>query len=220
MSDSPQCRPESAFVGGFHPGYIPTDTPQPQKTPSNTVSPPPAMPIPWGRLNGRHSLTMQMALRPQGGHPPSSHRPPSLLAVPSPIPPPFDTTSTPTTPLNTNYSEPPTTPTKFNISHTSSAPTSPSQAGAVSHQCAGVTKVGKRCTRRVKAGPALSRALESEESLRGGSAPIERFCFQHTKELLRPSGYYARKNGVWVDFTGQQRLLPFSVFFFFFATFF
>ena len=217
VSDSPQYPPDSAFVGGFHPGYIPTDNPQPQKTPSNTASPPPAMPVPWGPPSGRYSMTMQMALQPQGYHPPLSHRPLSLPAVPSPIPPPPDTTSisVPTTPLNTSSSEPPATPTKFNISHTSSAvsaQTSLSQAAAVSQQCAGVTKLGKRCTRRVKSGPALSRALESEESPGSGNPAIERFCFQHTKELLRPSGYYARKNGVWVDFTGQQRFLPFSAF--------
>jgi hypothetical protein len=29
---------------------------------------------------------------------------------------------------------------------------------------------------------------------------IPQFCFQHTKELLGPSGYYARKNGEWVKF--------------------
>ena len=169
------------------------------------------MPIPWRPPSGRYSTTMQMALQPQSHHTPSPHRPPSLPAVPSPIPP-SDTTAASTTPLDANCSEPPTTPAKFNISHTSSTQTSPSQSGGVSQQCAGVTKAGKRCTRRVKSGPALSRALESEDPPHGGSSPIERFCFQHTKELLRPSGFYARKNGVWVDFTGQQRFLLFSAF--------
>lgn len=36
--------------------------------------------------------------------------------------------------------------------------------------------------------------------------PVDRFCFQHSKEMMgpsRPSGYYARKNGEWVVFAGK-----------------
>ena len=33
---------------------------------------------------------------------------------------------------------------------------------------------------------------------------IPRFCYQHSKELLVPSGYHARKNGVWVKFEGNS----------------
>lgn len=36
--------------------------------------------------------------------------------------------------------------------------------------------------------------------------PVDRFCFQHSKEMMgpsRPSGYYARKTGEWVVFAGK-----------------
>ncbi|PPR02199.1 hypothetical protein CVT24_011426 [Panaeolus cyanescens] len=62
-------------------------------------------------------------------------------------------------------------------------------------QCAGVTKAGKRCTRKVKGGPALA-AYDFDNS----ETNLAKFCHQHSKELMGPSGYYARKNGEWVDF--------------------
>ncbi|KAF9053206.1 hypothetical protein BJ165DRAFT_1413440 [Panaeolus papilionaceus] len=65
-------------------------------------------------------------------------------------------------------------------------------------QCAGVTKAGKRCTRKVKGGPALA-SYEMDE----GEPNLARFCHQHSKELMGPSGYYARKNGEWVEFEGE-----------------
>jgi len=54
-------------------------------------------------------------------------------------------------------------------------------------QCSGVTKAGQRCTRMVK--------IEDDDD-----ESEERFCHQHSKELLGPSGFYARKNGEWVKF--------------------
>lgn len=63
-------------------------------------------------------------------------------------------------------------------------------------QCSGVTKAGKRCTRMVRA----RQANDSEDS----DSAIPRFCYQHSKELMAPSGYYARKNGVWVKFEGDS----------------
>ncbi|KAH6918699.1 hypothetical protein BKA70DRAFT_1416678 [Coprinopsis sp. MPI-PUGE-AT-0042] len=69
-------------------------------------------------------------------------------------------------------------------------------------QCSGTTKAGKRCTRMVKVAPALSQQINEEDDDSDGSESneLERFCFQHTKELLTSSGCYARKNGEWVEF--------------------
>jgi hypothetical protein len=52
-------------------------------------------------------------------------------------------------------------------------------------QCSGVTKVGKQCARQVKAAPALFSILPA--------AQIERFCHQHSKELLLVPGFYSHK---------------------------
>lgn len=52
----------------------------------------------------------------------------------------------------------------------------------------------------VKSKAALS-AFDSDD---GDSSSIPRFCHQHRKELMGPTGYYARKNGEWVDFEGMH----------------
>lgn len=73
-------------------------------------------------------------------------------------------------------------------------------------QCSGTTKAGKRCTRMVKVAPALSQQInDDDDDDSDDSEPneLERFCFQHTKELLTSSGCYARKNGEWVEFRGK-----------------
>jgi hypothetical protein len=46
-------------------------------------------------------------------------------------------------------------------------------------------------------------ALSAFDSGDGDSTSIPRFCHQHIKELLGPSGYYARKTGEWVEFEGM-----------------
>ncbi|KAK0220646.1 hypothetical protein IW262DRAFT_1272953, partial [Armillaria fumosa] len=58
-------------------------------------------------------------------------------------------------------------------------------------QCSGVTKAGRRCMQQVKN--------------RGVMLPgVEQFCFQHTKGLLNPTGFYAQRKGTqvpeWVEF--------------------
>jgi hypothetical protein len=57
----------------------------------------------------------------------------------------------------------------------------------------------------VKVAPALSQQINEEDDDSDDSEPneLERFCFQHTKELLTSSGCYARKNGEWVEFSGM-----------------
>lgn len=42
--------------------------------------------------------------------------------------------------------------------------------------------------------------MQAQKDAEEDDPPIEVFCFQHTKELLGPSGYYARKDGKWVKF--------------------
>jgi len=186
------------FVGGFHPTYM-TD----QDTPSGHA-PPPSMPIPFSYTpppSGKQSLTMQMALNPSVQLP---NRPPS---APSKL----SSESAPTTPGKPKPSEnsatkpsgQPSTPGKSSTpSASSSPPSTPSGSkkdGQV--QCSGTTKAGKQCSRYVKIAPALDQG--SDEEISELNPPLERFCHQHTKELLGPSGCYARKNGEWVDFSGE-----------------
>ncbi|KAG9083882.1 hypothetical protein FS749_005668 [Ceratobasidium sp. UAMH 11750] len=61
------------------------------------------------------------------------------------------------------------------------------------NQCSAITKAGKRCTRQVKSGPAL--LYQSPGVL------LDRFCFQHTKDVLQPTGFYSHaKDNTWVTF--------------------
>ncbi|KAF5381094.1 hypothetical protein D9615_003863 [Tricholomella constricta] len=198
------------FVGGFHPGYkftnqsylSSTPSPLPSASPqkpdltgsqltSNIPPRPPAMPVPNPTTQ---SLTMQMALgfRPEG-QPFSSPHPHS----------PFVLSATPhvsaATTLSSSGEPHRPTPNKPKRISSSSAPTSPSDRLSLSsrRQCSGVTKAGKRCSRQVKSSPAFLQAAKDADD---EDSPIEVFCFQHTKELLGPSGYYARKDGKWVKF--------------------
>ncbi|KDQ59582.1 hypothetical protein JAAARDRAFT_126901 [Jaapia argillacea MUCL 33604] len=75
----------------------------------------------------------------------------------------------------------PTTP----ISASTSSPTRGTN-GTV--QCSGYTATGKQCTRQVKL---------SDVDVGGG----EKFCHQHTKVLMVPSGFFSRKGGSdWIGF--------------------
>lgn len=193
------------------------------------------MPVPFAPFPppDHPSLTMQMALDSNVQLPP---RPPSTPTKPSkptspkpnspskpnlPHKPVSDTISskpssskpsgskpnanaTPTKPKPNRVSLPQTPPKKIS-STPSSAPSTPSgKAGQV--QCSGTTKAGKRCTRMVKAAPALEEMIEEGEDGES-SPPLERFCHQHSKELLTPSGAYSRKNGQWFDFHSESPIL-------------
>lgn len=194
---------DSNFVGGFSPGYsMPTRPPQSiaptpplprppaQFAPPNVSGPsqrprPPSMPLPETSHSAPQSLTMQMALRPP--HEQNGFLSPHTAARPS-------TTGNVSAPnLNIRHSLPSTPNPKPTRRRASSVTSSGSTSTA--QQCAGITKAGKRCTRQVKNGPALSKTYDPVES-----DEVERFCFQHSKELLVPSGFYARKNGEWIDF--------------------
>lgn len=175
----PMQSPHPGFVGGFQP-----------------LPRPPPMPLPYTGP----SLTMQHALRPADtpasglGVPHTPHRPHSAPEVPPhrmPAPshtPDFNYPS-PNSVAPTTTGRPPFTPPKPQRKRASSTPPDPSAPPET--QCSGVTKAGKRCTRQVKNG--------------GPAYPgVERFCFQHTKDLLVPTGFYARRNGKggpeWVEF--------------------
>lgn len=53
-------------------------------------------------------------------------------------------------------------------------------------QCSGQTKAGKRCTRLVKVGPPLAIVHPDAED-------VERFCFQHVKDVFSQSGFYLKQ---------------------------
>lgn len=73
---------------------------------------------------------------------------------------------------------------------------------APDNQCSAITKAGKRCTRLVKTGPAL--IYQSPGVL------LDRFCFQHTKDVLQPTGFYSHaKDNTWVTFAGRYLSLLF-----------
>ncbi|XP_006458443.1 hypothetical protein AGABI2DRAFT_134173 [Agaricus bisporus var. bisporus H97] len=99
--------------------------------------------------------------------------------------------STTASPSPAEVSSQSTTPVKLSLSSGSS----PSQISSPSHQtclvqCSGFTKAQKQCARMIKT-----------DSLIGDSSrQIERFCHQHTKEVLINSGYYSKRNDNWVDF--------------------
>lgn len=67
----------------------------------------------------------------------------------------------------------------------SSEPPSPSdeKKDRPEAQCSGQTKAGKRCTRLVKIGPPLAIVHPDAED-------VERFCFQHAKDVFSQSGFY------------------------------
>ena len=84
----------------------------------------------------------------------------------------------------------------------SSAPPTPTTSGTENsgseYQCSGITKAGKRCTRMVKA----AHPLMMQTSVSAGE--IERYCHQHIKDVLGPSGCYVGGDGSkWVEFSGK-----------------
>ncbi|KAF8969961.1 hypothetical protein BDZ97DRAFT_176323 [Flammula alnicola] len=216
----------ASFVGGFHPGYnVAPIIYAPSPIESSDVSmfnysssapnqprPTIAMPTPYSGYP--QSLTMQMALRPPEARD-ASHlaaRPHSNPIPPSAIKPSISSSSSaPPTPARKKPARKkpassPSTPTKGSKAEAPDAVYTPT-GKAGQEQCAGVTKAGKQCARMVKTGPALS-AFDSDD---GDSSSIPRFCYQHGKEVMSPSGYYARKNGEWVDFDRTSHILSLSL---------
>ncbi|KAK0210216.1 hypothetical protein DFS33DRAFT_1291476 [Desarmillaria ectypa] len=140
---------------------------------------PPVMQMPHPMV----SLTMRHALNLPEDHP-RAHSAPQVPRRGYHVP-----SSTPTSPSASARILPRVVETKMGRPRASSTP--PDLNTPPDTQCSGVTKAGRRCTRQVKNG--------------GAALPgVERFCFQHTKELLDPTGFYARSQGAegpeWIDF--------------------
>ncbi|KAL0960233.1 hypothetical protein HGRIS_011866 [Hohenbuehelia grisea] len=214
----PKHTPEPGFVGGFNPGFPPPVQPYPPSnmqpypsppashTPGNPTGKPPSpgalprppampMPIPQHAYDQQpQSLTMQYALQPDGPFAPHSPptRPVSASVLSTSI---FNASPAPSTPASTGPSRPPAPappkvkPTRPRASSDPPTPTTTSSGKGDTVQCSGTTKKGDRCTRQVKANLAS-----------GSDIPDELFCHQHSKEVLTPSGFHARKNGTWVEF--------------------
>lgn len=211
---------DPAFIGGFNPYH--NGSPGAHQGLGALPRPPP-MPVPYGPISPQNSsphssMTMQYALgsnphllTPAHGHQ-LAHSAPTTPMRPQPIPGatqhyPFNNSpSGPTTPNSARPARPVVVPQASKRPRANSTPPTPigSTAGSSQTQCAGTTKAGKQCTRQVKnAVPALTHIVPSN---------IERYCFQHTKDLLVPTGFYSRKldaNGNqtsnWVDFIGTCR---------------
>ena len=192
-------------------------SPGPLPRPPDFVS----MPTPYKDYSP--SMTMMYALQGDNAGPPSNHLYAGFNAsIPGGSPPimPSRPVSAPDTATVSQGGKKPTlqTATPPRIGRASSAPTSPTSAKKSKKSsdagdddenietCGGMTKAGKRCTRKVKT-PAALDALDP-------SARIVRFCHQHEKEfLLSSSGFYAKKPGEkdkWVVFDGAPEFLPVS----------
>jgi hypothetical protein len=182
-SDTTQNRERTSpvFIGGFNLAEIPSDSKMDLPLGSQTI----ATQVP------EQSLTMKYALQPDDDQ---------SVAAPSPP-------VTPQKPLRRRAQSRPNaiagSPSSAKISSHSVTPvklalstgSSPDRTSSPSHrtdvvQCSGITKAQKLCTRMVKINYPLG----------GTSDKIERFCYQHTKEILKPTGYYPCQNSNWVDF--------------------
>lgn len=193
---------DPGFVGGFNLAGASSSAPA-----LGSPSRPPAMPVPFAPYPGQQSLTMQFALRPDSSDFVSIPLPPFKPQGPSgQHSGPSSPILGPSTSVGLSPSTSPTrpsilsTPTKHrtNSSISSASRTSTPSGKTSQTRCAGITKAGKRCTRQVKTDLADDDAEDEEEN-------VPRFCFQHTTEILVPSGYYARKDGAWVTFKGKIR---------------
>ena len=112
-------------------------------------------------------------------------RPGSDTSLPRPFP-----ASQPSTPAKPGTSPGPVsdTPPIGRGKRGSSEPPSPSdeKKDQSDVQCSGRTKAGKRCTRLVKIGPPLAIVHPDAED-------VERFCFQHVKDVFSNSGFYLKR---------------------------
>ena len=156
------------------------------------------MPVPYFPPPEQQSLTMQMALnpncltRPGYDEPITSPSPPRTPKKPSRR---YSSVSSPAASVTTGL-VPLSSPVCLTTNSSASTPSTPSSKHNQA-QCAGITKAGKRCTRQVKMSFAGDNGENDEEN-------IPRFCYQHTDEILSPTGYYAKKTGNWVSFEGNK----------------
>lgn len=165
-------------------------------SPGSLPRPPAFVPM----LDGpQQSLTMQHALgtlpRP-GLMPPGPQTPPSRPQSTSVLPPPSYPSSSLSIADSGSKPAEKLTPSRRRATSEPPSPSTPSKNGTV--QCSGVTKAGKQCTRQVKCGSALSTLNPNEQ--------MDRFCYQHTKELLAVVGFYSHKvANEYIKFQGSLR---------------
>ncbi|KNZ74768.1 hypothetical protein J132_06242 [Termitomyces sp. J132] len=140
------------------------------------------------------SLTMQMALRPEGPYVRPTLEP--ALQTFKKVPQPILSSAASTAPVleeTNNSAKSVRSRTCVTSPPASSRSQSPATPGR--QQCAGVTKAGRRCTRQVKLCTNLTQCGWSDDEFAN-----EVFCYQHLKELMGPRGFYSRKDGAWIEF--------------------
>ncbi|EJU05859.1 hypothetical protein DACRYDRAFT_113884, partial [Dacryopinax primogenitus] len=143
------------------------------------------------------SAPPETLMQPPLGHGPSHSA--VSLNVPSPVRPQqqqADGRTPPRTPVKhagrRRSSSSPASPSLAALSTLSTTPNQPtgssdspaSRQPKMTVQCAGITKSGLSCQRQVKALSALAFLAPDE--------PVERYCHQHAREVLEPSGFYTR----------------------------
>ncbi|KAG6850531.1 hypothetical protein H0H93_012147 [Arthromyces matolae] len=153
--------------------------------------PTPDLHIPTKSNQPAQSLTMQMALRPEGLNVRPVSEPVYQMHGKDPSSEPVYTPAIPLPETSDTVSSRPVR--KRATSQPASSQAQSSNSGR--QQCAGITKAGKQCTRQVK--------LQSQH-MKNDTYDSEVFCFQHLKEVMGPSGFYSRKDGAWIKFAGES----------------
>lgn len=208
LSETQQPSQHSDFVGGFHPGILSNTSSashgtfqmaRPGYPPTSDTRPRPQVrPKHYSHQGESMSLTMKMALQQLPWSSTSSFPTPSARPSRSSV-------LSDNRPISDSISaiQPSTGSPMLPDGRPRSASTTSQSSKTTAQQCAGMTKAGKRCTRQVRLGPALSKAYDNTQL--DGEEPLERYCFQHVKELLTSSsGFYSRKDGSWINFAGNR----------------
>ncbi|KAG6911445.1 hypothetical protein DXG01_014519 [Tephrocybe rancida] len=188
LSDTHHNNRAPHFVGGFNPGVFVTNRPLSVPV-SYPHMPTPSIPQSVSEYRAGQSLTMKMALHPEGHYDKATEGPGLPKAPMTAFPEPATTSRLPTSRPTQSASARPLRP------RATSAPAISRNQSSTAQQCAGITKTGKQCARLVKV---------AANNLSGESVN-EVFCHQHLEKLMSPSGFYSRKDGAWVDFA--ERLI-------------
>ncbi|KAH9484205.1 hypothetical protein JR316_0003685 [Psilocybe cubensis] len=198
ISNGTSHAPTSPFVGGFNPTFPGVQgSPYAATSPSqhaNAVSTPNftstvMMPVPHSDYP--QSLTMQMALRPETGSPITR---PHSTPFPS-----GDASSNPPSISSRPPARPSASGRKASESDASSTSSTSSQKSG-QQQCAATTKKSNtRCTRMVKVKPYAYVSDDGDE--------VERFCYQHQKDVLAPTGCH-RPHGDAIVFVEFKDWIP------------
>lgn len=186
-------REDGHFVGGFNPNLV--NNIVSRDTVNAGPGPPPLPPkdlLSDAGPQGNYSRTMRYALLGDLSRETKSYQEPEISAKPAP------------TTKQRIVSAPPSSVSNDLANSTAepkerraSLAASPRHRIQQQTQCAAFTKAGKQCTRQVKPKASLQ---DSDDD----SATTPRYCFQHIKEINQSTGFYARRNGVWVDYKSMS----------------